>query len=303
MKEHILSLCLLTLFTYGRMFSSNGTDGNQKPVRSAVRQYAKERILPVLTQKRQELEKELTPAEKSEIAECRAGLRRIREQHREFMQQKPEGVSLRDYMEENQKNAPDLHKQMRTVMERLQTIADKHSNTLDKFKADLVPAVKQWKEDIARLLPQNNQNNDAWHGGYYQHGMEGNFLHGLNGEHAQAFFLLLSTNTSENETELNTFDNELKSEAAGTTVINSTPATGSFRISPNPASNEIVTGSDLLPASNELFIYDMQGKLVAKLQNVQASQHIDITNLANGAYLVQLKSDGREENTKVVISH
>jgi hypothetical protein len=313
MKKHIFSLFFLILVVCGIMFASDGFDVNHKAANSPVHQYTKEHIMPVLLQKRQLLEKELSAAEKNEIAECRASLKQLHMQEREFMQQKPAGISMHDYMEQNGKNhGYEMHKQTKAIMARLQTIADNHTATLGNIKTDLEPSVKQWKDDITHIIAQrkeessaNQSSNGPGHDGF--HGMRGDMFHGLNGEHAQVRFLLLAANASENENEaaLNTPSETVPVVAASSNASVALSNTGitSFQITPNPASSELVTGNAPLPANNQLFIYDMQGNAVVSLQNVQPAQHLDVNGLANGTYVVQLKNGNQEQNQKIVISH
>ena len=300
MKKQLFFLGILSLMTCGRVFSADGTPGDWQARRQAVRQYVKEHITPLILQKRQVLENELTTVEKNDIAECRASLKAINAQRRQLMELKPKDVDMHTYMEgEAHEKFTELRQQDKLVMERVEAIAANHTLTLDRMRTDLEPTVKQWKEDIARIHSQNTENNTEWQHG--PRGMEHGMLHGLNGKNAQARFLLMSPIAAQNTADENDNSNELKSDLI--TPANPTPVSiNDFQIGPNPATSELVTGNNAIPAQNELTIFDMQGKIVMVSQNIQSAQHIDVSQLAGGAYIVRMQSGDQSVSSKLVIS-
>lgn len=183
-------------------------------------------------------------------------------------------------------------------MERLKAIAEKHSNSLQDIKTQLEPARKQWADDIKKLQPAKDdaKADDSYYGQRHMEHGPASFLYG---HRSAAFFLLLPT-TLNDQTQ-----NELKADFLGTEpATTTTPAVNfvSFEVMPNPASNDIQLGTDILPATNQLKITDLQGKEVMSLENVQASQHLDVSQLASDTYLIQVKSGDLVVTKKIVIN-
>ena len=121
--------------------------------------------------------------------------------------------------------------------------------------------------------------------------------------HLGARFLLLPANPVSNSAP-GQLQGELKADfqVTGNEAPATTTGLTTFNLMPNPASNDLQLGKDVLPATNILKIIDMQGKEVLTLENVQAAQHLDVSRLANGTYLVQIKSGEQTVSKKVVIS-
>jgi hypothetical protein len=305
MKSRILFTTLLTLAISAGLFSAKGFENGAQSGKHAVKQYVKEHVMPVLIQKRQLLESELSASERAEIAQHRTELKRLHQERRECLEQKPDNESRHEYMRASD---PEFHKQLKAIMEKLQTIAANHSATLDKFKTDLAPSIKQWKSDIQNLHAQahtqqqqtktnTEQNYSQWHGGH-GHGME--MLHGFTGPYAEAHFLLLPANL--NDPNLSELMGEGTSNSEFNLPPSNTVALSNFRITPNPATTYVQIGNDPLPAQNQLFILDMQGKEVMTLSNVQPAQNIDLSQIANGSYMFQIKSGSQVESRKIVIN-
>jgi Secretion system C-terminal sorting domain len=74
------------------------------------------------------------------------------------------------------------------------------------------------------------------------------------------------------------------------------PAENSLTLYPNPSSNEVTIGYSLSSLQNVDFgIYDIRGRLVRKIEKSkkQAGKYVlkvDISNLANGIYIVQMRT-------------
>ncbi|MDB5284941.1 MAG: hypothetical protein JWO06_4016, partial [Bacteroidota bacterium] len=96
---------------------------------------------------------------------------------------------------------------------------------------------------------------------------------------------------------------ELKEDFAGQTTASNNNAGNEFQVLPNPASNEIVTGNAQLPQQNQMLLTDMQGKTVLSVQNIQPAQHLDITQVPAGTYIVQFTGGGQVSNSKIIITH
>jgi cytochrome c556 len=306
MKKIILITFLFGILLPGIVLSSNGYSG-QHHSNAAVRKYVKEHVMPVLQQKRQILEAELTPEERTTIAECRTALKQLHEQRKEqWSQRAPQQESVAAAPREHQGNAnfSQYHQQTKEIMEKLDAVAAKHSNTLDGIKTDLEPVRQQWKADIQRLTPQD-QNRETHHA--HRNAGFDSYLSG-NYHHSAARFLLLSA-TAPTSTAQTTSPGSVSDGSVGSVEINASadaPANpvslSSFGVFPNPASTEIVTSPGAIPAENQLSILTMQGAAVMTLSNVQPSQHLDVSQLAPGNYVVQIKSSTETVNRQLVIT-
>jgi hypothetical protein len=308
MRKALLVAWLVGMLVPGVVLCSEGYEGSHH-ANPAVKEYVKQHVMPALLQKRQLLEAELTPEEKSTIAECRATLKQLHEQHSQEMGngnwQEHEAGTPQQHAENPAFAA--AHQQMKEVMDKLETIAAKHSNTLGNIKTDLEPARKQWQADIQKLTArsENESENQGAVPHYQHHG--GDFMSFLGGHfhHAAARFLLIPVPAAGQTTSLGSDDAGLglvESEATRETTAGAAASLTAFQVFPNPASNEIITGSASIPADNLLTILDMQGNVVMTQQNVQASQHLDVSQLQPGNYVVQIKGGAETVNQKLVIS-
>lgn len=282
-------------------WATDGTAPAQHGPNTAVKKYIKETVMPVLIQKRQQFDRELSAAEKTEIADCRAALKQLQNLHHDWKHKtKGEGDNIPAPGYENGgRNSNPAFAQRKAIMERLLAIADKHSNSLQDIKTQLEPNRKQWMEDLKKLQPviEDAKSDNQYYG-------ERHMEHGpaafLNQHHlAAVHFLLLPATPEEN------VSGELKSEnveaAPVATGINAITLP-SFEVMPNPATNDIQVRSNILPATNQLKIVDLQGKEVLSLENVQAAQHLDVSQLPSGTYLVQIKSGSQVISKKIVIN-
>ena len=277
---------------------SRASDGNQthKGPNAEVHKYIKEQVMPVLIQKRQQFDAELNSSEKAEITQCRASLQQLRNQHKDWTKQDPKDPSP-DNKFYGEKHAPNPDfEQRKSIMQRLQAIADQHSNSLQQLKTQLEPSRKQWMSDIAKLQPapaneKENSDHPMHHGGP--------ILPFPGSHHFEAVhFLLLPTSAAELTAD------DLQAGPAEATGLNNVEVNKftSFVVLPNPASNDLQLGNDILPANNQLKIVDLQGKELMSVENVQAAQHLNVSSLASGTYLVQITSNGQSISKKIVIS-
>ncbi len=74
----------------------------------------------------------------------------------------------------------------------------------------------------------------------------------------------------------------------------------SFTIQPNPANGSITVSN--LPINSMLKIIDLTGKIVYSTSTTETQKQISIDNLANGVYLIQVKSKDIITSRKFVIS-
>jgi hypothetical protein len=100
---------------------------------------------------------------------------------------------------------------------------------------------------------------------------------------------------------VNYFDVKTESSTAA-------PEEGLFSIIPNPAGNSAIIRYVLPNISNQLDIHitSIQGQRVYQRSIVQPVQigdaWLDLSELANGVYLVQLKADGYSQVQKLIVS-
>ena len=301
MKKIFYFVCLSALLLPAGLWASDDTAPAHKGPNAAVKKYIKETVMPVLIQKRQQFDRELSATEKNEIAECKAALKQLQNQHQQWNHdRKAEGDNkpAPDYNNAGHAQNPQFA-QRKAIMERLQAITDKHSNSLQDIKTQLEPARKQWVEDLKKLQPvsEDAKSDDYYHG--ERHMMEHDPAVFLYPHHMSAVhFLLLPATPGENA------EGELKSDIVEPAAAPAASVTNlvSFELMPNPATNDVQLGNDILPATNQLKVIDLQGKEVLSLENVQAAQHLNVSQLANGTYLIQIKSGSQLVSKKIVIS-
>jgi hypothetical protein len=82
MKKAFYLICLSAMLTPALVWATDGNEQAHKGPNAAVRKYVKEQVMPVLIQKRQQFDRELSTAEKNEITEDRAALKQLRLQHK-----------------------------------------------------------------------------------------------------------------------------------------------------------------------------------------------------------------------------
>ena len=80
-----------------------------------------------------------------------------------------------------------------------------------------------------------------------------------------------------------------------------------FTVAPNPSKGEIRVNHNYSGSSlNVLMIRDMVGKIVKTIPLTNSNQNnmLDVSELVNGVYLIQMMSDGKSRgNIKLVIQH
>src|ERR1700722_825992 len=127
MKKAFYLICLSAMLTPALVWATDGNEQAHKGPNAAVRKYVKEQVMPVLIQKRQQFDRELSTAEKNEITECRAALKQLRADNHDW--KKPtqnNNTTDNTYYGQEHKSNPEFE-QRKAIMERLKAIADKHS--------------------------------------------------------------------------------------------------------------------------------------------------------------------------------
>ncbi len=70
-------------------------------------------------------------------------------------------------------------------------------------------------------------------------------------------------------------------------TVNQIEQSNTFTIYPNPATSQVVLGTDLIQPIGEVLITDMTGKIVKQFQTQKSTTEIDISTLENGIYFVK----------------
>jgi hypothetical protein len=149
MKKIFASICFASfLFTSSLLMARGG--GGFAHSGSPVKKYIKKNVIPVLVQKRQILEDELTPAEKASIADYRIALKKLHGAHKHSEYATPAQQDIN-----NLQPGSTASYSRKDIMLKLEVIASNHNNTLNIIKTDLAPLRKQWNDDIQHLETQS----------------------------------------------------------------------------------------------------------------------------------------------------
>ena len=92
--------------------------------------------------------------------------------------------------------------------------------------------------------------------------------------------------------------NAVKDHALGTVGVACLESTTNIVVYPNPARNELSFSN--IPEGN-IYIYTISGQLVKEKQNVNGSCKLDISNLYNGTYIVNIVSQTETVTSKVTV--
>ena len=76
-----------------------------------------------------------------------------------------------------------------------------------------------------------------------------------------------------------------------------------WTMSPNPASNSLTIQFGASPQDGRIQIIDMLGRTVLEKENVKESNQIDLSDMRNGAYMVQFNSNSRTVTKRLIIKH
>ncbi len=314
MKNLIKMSCVIAFIIPLALVAQNSSDEqmHHRP-NPEVGKYIKEQIMPVLVKKRQQFDAELSAAEKKEINDCKAALKQLGPPPRREFKRPAEnttGAPQDDKAFAEPPAGDQRFEQHRAIMQRLEAIVAKHSNSLDEIKKQLEPQRTQWMADIKKLQATANPDNNA-DKKMNEPKPEQGFMHHpgpemfIDGHHSAVHFLLLPASMEELNQMPQPGPDDMGDAGLGTAEpapANSAVQLNNLQILPNPASNSLQLGNDALPATNQLKIYDLNGKEVLSAENVQPAQNFDISQLSSGTYLVQIKSGTQVISKKIVVS-
>lgn len=86
-----------------------------------------------------------------------------------------------------------------------------------------------------------------------------------------------------------------------TYISEQTSKSNLFNLFPNPANSIVTLKIDTKDVDPTLNIYDLMGSLVRSETLKQNQQQINVSDLSNGIYMVEIKSKGLKENQKLII--
>ncbi len=123
---------------------------NAKAMREELRKYRKERIEPVLKQKRMEFESALTEEEKATIKQCRDRMKELKDGRKEDMENRK--AEHKKMTPEERKLMQENRKKVRTEnQEALRPILRAHRDKLDQIEQDMEPLREEWKKDMQAI--------------------------------------------------------------------------------------------------------------------------------------------------------
>ena len=130
-------------------------------LRSEVRQYYREHIQPVMKEKREKLDAQLSEAEKQELDQYRAQLKDLREQLRESSvktgrRQHHKSNELTDEQKAMLQENREARKQ---IMEKVGTIYDQHKESIDQLLGEIQGDQEQWKTDLQSIAAKYKEDN------------------------------------------------------------------------------------------------------------------------------------------------
>ncbi len=249
-------------------------------LRSELKTYRTENILPVLRAQRARLEEKLSAEDKARIAALRTALTAMRQEKRALKQD--ENKSREDFQK--------LRESYQEDMDALKALADKYEADIEGLMADIQPQQEKWSQDIRGIIqkyrpgPGNKEQGRDW-----KHSPKGprQALPGRPDMHRGRFLLLDPDATDKPAAE---------------------PLFSKVKVFPNPASKEVTLQYTLEKAGDvRIELRNKEGNLlrVVKEGAGQAgpqSVAIDTGQLQDGIYYLAVISQGQQLTQKVVIS-
>lgn len=75
----------------------------------------------------------------------------------------------------------------------------------------------------------------------------------------------------------------------------------SFTFFPNPANQKITINTSQTTVGTRIVIYDLQGRKIAKVKNVNNNSTIDVSSWSTGIYLIKMNNNGTSLTQKLVV--
>jgi hypothetical protein len=260
--------------------------------------YFGENILPVLKMQRQELDKELSPAEKSRLDEIRISLKTLREQQRENMDE------MRNAKEEpnvaQRKEMREMRNQIHELMNEVSIISEDHDATIKRLMDEIRPQIEQWKEDMQGRMGKDcpyakdcrgvHKNKGGMHGKQGMH-PEGGMMFGKFMA-PNAFLLWNPDEPVPFFDESGNLDDNLN-----------------LNIFPNPASGKVQISVELEEAAKvDISVFDKDGNevLTHSPESADAGLYfktIDTSALTEGLYIIKLNAGSYAAIGRLIVKH
>ena len=256
-------------------------------LKSELKAYRSENILPVMKAQRAKLEEKLSPEDKAQITTLRASLKTRRQEMRALKQEA--NKSREDFQKLRETYKPD--------QEAIKALVEKYDADIDALLAEMQPQQEQWHKDIRAIYQKYRPEPKS---GDEKPGPKGKYGHhaGPKGQHPalpgkpemhKGRFLLLDPNAADNSSTENS-------------------ALSKVSVFPNPAANEMTLQYTLEKAGSvRIELRNKEGNLVkvVKESNEKAgtqSVTIDASSLQEGIYYLTVISQGQQLAQKVVVA-
>ena len=137
--------------------------GPASELRKAEREYVKTKVMPVLHQQRQQLEQELAPADRTQLATYRAQLKDLANREMALHQAAfAAACSAAPDSTMHHRSRPALtpemqaaHTERREIMQQVAQLAQKYQANIARIAAELKPQQAQWATDLHAMMQKN----------------------------------------------------------------------------------------------------------------------------------------------------
>lgn len=137
--------------------------GPAAELRKEEREYVKTKVVPALHQQRQQLEQELAPADRTQLATYRAQLKSLAKRelalHQAAWAARPAAPDSARHHRSHPAPTPEMQAartERREIMQQVDQLAQKYQANIARIAAELKPQQTQWAADL-RAIRQKNQ--------------------------------------------------------------------------------------------------------------------------------------------------
>lgn len=164
MKKTTLRLlaALLTVVSatvVGVAHEGNPQRGEDRPIRRELGSYVEANVLPVVQQKRQKLEIQLSAADRADLATYRTQLQSNRIRSRALSERllsstTPQGIRP-ELGEEQLQQFRALRNENREIMQRVRQMAQKYADAIEQLMQEMQPQREQWANEMKAIVTKN----------------------------------------------------------------------------------------------------------------------------------------------------
>ncbi|WP_310394252.1 T9SS type A sorting domain-containing protein [Hymenobacter sp.] len=157
-------LALLLLVVLSATLAGAARDGRfrpreDRPVRREIKAYFQANVLPVLRQQRQQLESQLTAADRAQLATYRAQLQDVKARGQALRRSlRPAGASQGPrpaLTDAQQQQVQQLRAEARGVMLNVAQLAQKYDGAIAQLAREVQPQREKWSTDIRAIAAKN----------------------------------------------------------------------------------------------------------------------------------------------------